>query len=175
MSRAMRSTAASGSCLPPSRRSASDKGRGSSPAPPGGSPGGLAPPAVTEIDAWQNLWGRADYKALGKKLFYTSKNVPYRTFTINGASEKGAEMGLTEAMTLSLKVTSAGVVTATLAFDTGRRQKGKTVYYSTTCQSVVVPASAADAETFEGYVPLYFAPSPANGFNGYSGDARYPF
>ena len=35
--------------------------------------------AITEIDAWQNLWGTT-YKAAGKRLFYTSKKKPYKTF-----------------------------------------------------------------------------------------------
>ena len=48
-------------------------------------------------------------------------------------------------MTLSLKVTPAGAVTATLTFDTGKTKKGKKVYWKPTCTTVVIPVSAADA------------------------------
>ena len=141
----------------------------------GGGRGATALPGTT-LEAWQNLWGQAGYKALGKKLFSTKsgkKTLAYRTFTVDGASEEGAAIGLTEAMTLSLKVTTAGAVTATLTYDTGRTKKDpktkKTVkvVYKATCQTAVVPTSAADAETFTGEVPLFFAPSAANGFGGW--------
>ena len=126
------------------------------------------------VEAWQNLWGQADYKALGKQLFSTKsgkKTLAYRTFTIKGTDDVGAEMGLTDAMSLSLKVTPAGVVTATMSFDTGTKSKGKAVIYKPTCATVVIPLSAADAEEFEGEVFLFFAPSPANGFPGFAGAA----
>ena len=64
-------------------------------------------------------------------------------------------------------------MTATLTYDTGRTKKDpktkKTVkeVYKATCQTAVVPTSAADAETFTGEVPLFFAPSAANGFGGW--------
>ena len=76
---------------------------------------------------------------------------------------------------LSLKITAAGAVTATLTYDTGKTAKDKKtkktvpVYYKPTCATVVIPTSSADAETFTGYVPLFFAPSPANGFEGFAG------
>jgi len=132
------------------------------------------------IEAWQNLWGRANYKALGQDLFYTSKAKPYRTFTIKGASEEGAAMGLAPQMTLALKVTPNGVAIATMSFDTGRTKKDpktkKTVkiIYKATCQTVVIPCSPADAETFEGVVLLYFAPSLANDFEGFAGSVVVP-
>ena len=69
-------------------------------------------------------------------------------------------------MTLSLKITPKGAVTASMAFDTGKKKNGKAVIYRPTCSTVVVPTSAADAETFTGEVFLYFAPN-ANGFPGY--------
>ena len=145
--------------------------------------GGVA--AMTEdagstIQAWQNLWGRADYKAFGKKLFYTSKTKPYRTFTVRGSSEEGAATGLAPQMTLALKVTPNGAVTATMSFDTGRTKKDpktkKTVkvIYKATCQTVVIPVTPADAETFEGVILLYFAPSFANGFDGFAGSVVVP-
>ncbi len=68
----------------------------------------------TKIEAWQNLWGRTAYKTLGKKIFYTSAKKQYKVFTVNGATDGGAAIGLTEAETLSLKVTPAGAVTATM-------------------------------------------------------------
>ena len=82
-------------------------------------------------------------------------------------------MGLADAMSLSLKVTSAGAVTATMSFDTGTKSKGKAVIYKPTCATVVIPLSAADAEEFEGEVFLFFAPSPANNFPGFVGAAPF--
>ena len=126
------------------------------------------------VNAWQNLWGQADYKALGKRLFSTKsgkKTLAYRTFTIKGTDDVGAEMGLTDAMSLSLKVTTAGAVTATMSFDTGKTSKGKAVIYKPTCSTVVIPLSAADNEEFEGEAILFFAPSPANNFPGFAGAA----
>ncbi len=143
---------------------------------------------ATEIEAWQNLWGRADYKAVGKKLFTTKsgkKTLAYRTFTVdvytNDVGEaafiqKGADVdktGLTYFITLSLKVTTAGAVTATLTYDTGKKDKKtkKAVYYKPTCSTVVIPTSAADADQFTCEVPLYFAPSAANNFPGFAAAA----
>ena len=127
----------------------------------------------TAVSAWQNLWG-STYKALGKKLFYTSKKAQYVTFTIKGASKAGAEMGLTEAMTLTLKVTPAGAVTATMSFDTGKKsKKGKAVVYKATCSTVVIPQTEATAAVFEGEAYLYFAPSPANNFPGLAAAAPF--
>ena len=141
--------------------------------------GGMA--TLEEVDgstvhAWQNLWGQADYKALGTRLFSTKsgkKTLAYRTFTIKGTDDVGAEMGLTDAMSLSLKVTTAGAVTATMSFDTGTKSKGKAVIYKPTCSTVVIPLSAADNEEFEGEAILFFAPSSANGFPGFAGAAPF--
>ncbi len=121
--------------------------------------------SVLTVEAWQDLWG-STYKAVGKKFFYASKKKPYRTFSYNGAAEAGAAIGLSDKMTLSLKITPKGAVMATMAFDTGKKKNGKAVIYRPTCSTVVVPTSAADAETFTGEVFLYFAPN-ANGFPGY--------
>jgi len=125
--------------------------------------------------AWQNLWG-STYKDVGKALFSTKSGkttLAYRTFTVKGTTDEGAELGLDERMTLALKVTTAGAVTATMTFDTGKtvtdkKTKKKTkVYYKPTCQAVVIPATAPDSEEFEGEVYLFFAPSAANNFPGY--------
>ena len=124
------------------------------------------------VHAWQNLWG-STYKAIGKKLFYTSKKKPYRVFTINGTSDIGMAMGLLPAETLSLKVTPTGAVTATMSFDTGKKSKGKAVIYKPTCATVVIPLFAADAEEFEGEAILFFAPSSANNFPGFAGAAPF--
>ena len=147
-----------------------------------GSTGGSRPLA-TEIEAWQNLWGSA-YKALGKTLFTTKsgkKTLAYRMYTYDVCTnELGPVLyvtgeadttGLTHLLTLSMKVTSAGAVTATMSFDTGKMSKGKAVVYKATCSSMVIPLSAADAEEFEGVAFLYFAPSPAHGFPGFVGAA----
>ena len=48
------------------------------------------------------------------------------------------------------------------------------VTYNATCQSVVMPQVAADEEQFAGEVPLYFAPSAANGFEGFAGWVAVP-
>ncbi len=113
----------------------------------------------------------------------------FRVFAFEGggrgatALPEGGHAGrvpLPEGATLSLKVTTAGAVTATLSYDTGKTKKDpktkKTVkvIYKATCQSVVVPQVAADAEPFVGEVPLYFAPSSANGFGGFAGSVAVP-
>ena len=125
--------------------------------------------------AWQNLWG-STYKDVGKALFSTKSGkttLAYKTFTMKGTTDEGAELGLDERMTLALKVTTAGAVTATMTFDTGKtvtdkKTKKKTkVYYKPTCQAVVIPATAPDSEEFEGEVYLFFAPSAGNNFPGY--------
>ena len=87
--------------------------------------------------------------------------------------DEGDKTGLTCFVSLSLKVTTAGAVTATLTYDTGKKDKKtkKVVYYKPTCSTVVIPTSAVDAETFTGEVPLYFAPSPKNNFPGFAGAA----
>ena len=125
--------------------------------------------------AWQNLWG-STYKDVGKALFSTKSGkttLAYKTFTVKGTTDEGAELGLDERMTLALKVTTAGAVTATMTYDTGKtvtdkKTKKKTkVYYKPTCQAVVIPATAPDSEEFEGEAYLFFAPSAANNFPGY--------
>ena len=139
------------------------------------------------VEAWQNLWGRADYKALGKRLFTSKsgkKTLAYKTFAYEGGGD-GVDDGhagrvpLPEGTTLSLKVTTAGVVTATMSYDTGKTKKDpktkKTVnvIYTATCQTTVIPTSSADAGKFTGEVPLYFAPSPASKFPGYAGTVTF--
>ena len=83
-------------------------------------------------------------------------------------------MTLPEGTTLTLKVTTAGAVAATLTYDTGKKKNKKPVYYKPACSSVVIPVSAPDAEEFAGDVFLYFAPSAANNFPGWSGAVAVP-
>jgi hypothetical protein len=123
-----------------------------------------------------DVWGNAELKARGKKLFYTSKKNPYRVFTIKGGTETGDWIGLTAAETLSLKVKPSGAVTAVLSFDTGRTKKDKKtkktvkVIYKATFQTVLIPIKKLEgSDSLIGTVPLYFSPSPANGFDGYAG------
>jgi hypothetical protein len=136
-----------------------------------------SPSSAAEIEAWQNVWGMPGYKAVGKKLFTSKagkKTQDYNVFTVKGTDDEGKAIGLTDAMTLSLKVTTAGAVTATMAYDTGKTTKDpktkKTVpvYYKPTCSTAVIPTSSADAEPFTGNMYLYFAPSKDT-FGGWSG------
>jgi hypothetical protein len=108
----------------------------------------------------QNLWG-STYKTVGTKLFYTSKKAPYKTFKQNVVV-----VGAT--CSLALKITSAGKVTATLTWNTGKKSKGKVVYYKPTCSTAVWPNSAADPKTFTGLVYFYFPASSSNKFPEYS-------
>ncbi len=149
--------------------------------------------AGTAVEAWQNLWGQADYKALGKRLFTSKsgkKTLNYKAFNVEVCTNDLGQVvyvkagddktGLASFATLSLTVTTAGAVTATLTYDTGKTKKDpktkKTVkvIYKATCPSVVVPQVAADAEPFAGEVPLYFAPSAGNGFEGFAGSVVVP-
>ena len=164
---------------------------------------GLVTLPGTVVEAWQNLWG-STYKAVGKSLFSTKsgrKTLAYRTFadeihvdengqfhffkggldgragrvTLPDGTSVDGQTGLSYFAGLSLKVTTAGAVTATLTYDTGKTKKDpKTkkpvkVYYKPTCAAVVIPASAPDASPFECHAWLYFAPSPSNAFLGCAG------
>jgi len=71
-------------------------------------------------------------------------------------------------------VTTAGKVTATLTYDTGKKSKGKTVYYKPTCSTVVNQGTAPDPDMFWGIVYMYFAPSAANNFPGFASIASVP-
>ena len=118
-------------------------------------------------DFRQNLWGSA-YKALGKQLFYASKKVQYRTYKVDA-------LGTGD---LSLKITPAGAVTATLTWDTGKKDKKKNaIIYKPTCATALLPESAATTspDAFEGCIPVYFPPSPANNFPGYAAFWMFPF
>ena len=70
---------------------------------------------------------------------------------------------------LSIKVTTAGKATATLTYDTGKKKKGKKVYYKPSCSTVVRQASAADPNSFVGEVYFYFGASADNNFPEFSG------
>ena len=147
---------------------------------------------ATEIEAWQNLWGTT-YKAVGKALFTTKsgkKTLAYKTFAVEICTNEIGEVhyvkagddktGLTYFAALSLKVTSAGAVTATMSYDTGKTKKDpktkKTVkvIYKATCATVVLPTTAADADPFAGGAWVYFAPSAGNGFGGFAGWVLVP-
>ena len=120
---------------------------------------------ATEIEAWQNLWG-STYKTIGAKVFYTSKKAKYKvykyTVDVDGKS-----------CALSVKVTPNGKAVATVTYDTGKKSKGKTVYYKPTCSTVVIPHTSPDYynqyKQFHGEVDLYFAPSAGNNFPGWGG------
>ena len=145
-------------------------------------------PSATSIDAYQNLWGRSDYKALGKRLFTTKsgkKTLNYTTFAygvytnemgnVCFVKEGDDTTGLAYFAALSLKVTPKGAVTATLTFDTGKTTTDKKtkkkvpVYYKPTCATVVIPTSAVDDDPFTGEAFLFFAPSAGNNFPGLGG------
>ena len=120
--------------------------------------------------ATQNLWG-STYKTIGAKVFYTSKKAKYKVFkyTVDVGGKSCA---------LSVKVTTAGKATATLTYDTGKKSKGKTVYYKPTCSTVVLqyttPEYYSQSKQFGGEVDLYFAPSAGNNFPGWGGYEMVP-
>ena len=143
---------------------------------------GDPPETPTTLTAWQNLWGTAAYKKVGQALFWTSAKNPSKTWPSVAAE------GLGEYDTLSLKVTSAGAVTAMYKFFKGTFDaKTKAPQYATyTCTTVVLPTAAEPAaeegaepllpgEWFEGTVQLFFPPVAATGFPGYVGQAYCPF
>ena len=88
---------------------------------------------------------------------------------------EGVAMGLLPTETLSLKVTTAGAVTATMSFDTGKKSKGKAVIYKATCSTVVIPLTLPDEEAFKGAAFLFFAPSPKNNFLGLATAAPFGY
>ena len=112
------------------------------------------------FEGFQNFW-TSKYKQVGRALFYTSSKKPYKTFT------QSWDIG-GQTCPLTLKITSMGAVTATLTYDTGKKSKGKVVYYKPTCTTVVKPMSDADPNTFTGQIQLYFAPSAGNNFPGWT-------
>ena len=135
--------------------------------------------ATAVLEARQNLW-KSDYAAIGKELFYQPKTkktkaLDYRTFTFVPCAEGLPEGTLTadfleEGEALSLMITTAGAVTATLTHPTGKyttknKKKVETIYKPTwtTVLLPLTPASAG-AEAFSGRVNLYFPASPANNF-----------
>ena len=116
------------------------------------------------LTAWQNRWG-TDYKAVGEALFGA-----------DNVWDSVAADGLGEYDKLSLKVTSAGAVTATYMFFMGTFDaNGKPQYVTYTCATTMIPTSPADAASFTGYVPTYLPPVAATGFPGFSADIAYPF
>ena len=124
------------------------------------------------VFGYQNVWGQSGYKTLGKKLFYTSKKAQYKTWASVEAD------GLGEYDTLSMKVTPAGVVTATYKFFKGTfDKKGKPQYATYTCTTVLHPMTSAEVETdgFSAMMYLYFPPVASAGFKKYSEIVWYPF
>ena len=111
---------------------------------------------TAHFEGFQNLWG-SKYKPVGRKLFYTSAKKQYKIFstTLDVAGQS---------CPVSVKITSAGAVTATLTYDTGKKSRGKVVYYKPTCSTVVKPTSDPDPDSFTGLIQLYFAPSTGNNF-----------
>jgi hypothetical protein len=97
-----------------------------------------------------------------------------------------AAEGLGEYDTLALKVTSAGVVTASYKFFRGTfdAKTGAPQYATYTCTTVVVPTAARpesapdqgdDFAWFTGYVTVFLPPVEATGFQGICVDVAYPF
>ena len=123
-------------------------------------------PEPLEIVAWQNLWG-SEYKAIGNALFYTSAKKLYREWSSVEASDLG------EYDTLSVKVTTAGAVTATLKHFKGTfdAKTKKPQYAAYTCTTTLIPRTSAEAgaEAFTGGVPVFF---PATG---YFAQVEFPF
>ena len=143
---------------------------------------GDSPATPATLEAWQNIWNTATYKKVGQALFYTSAKNPSKTWASVSAD------GLGTYDTLTLKVTSAGAVTATYKFFKGTFDaKTKKPQYATyTCTTVVLPTKAEPAaeegaepllpgEWFGGTVQLFFPPVAATGFPGYVGQAYCPF
>ena len=122
------------------------------------------------VQGQQNLWG-STYKTIGAKVFYTSKKAKYKVYKYT------VDVG-GKSCVLSVKVTTAGKAVAMLTYDTGKKSKGKTVYCKPTCSTVVIPHTPPEYysqyKQFHGGVGLYFAPSAANNFPGWSGYEMVP-
>ena len=123
-------------------------------------------PEPVDVVAWQNLWG-SKYKAIGNALFYTSAKKLYKEWPSVAAE------GLGEYDALSMKVTTAGAVTATLKHFKGTfdAKTKKPQYETYTCTTTLIPLTSpeAGAETFTGGVPVFF---PATG---YFAQVEFPF
>jgi hypothetical protein len=121
--------------------------------------------------AWQDLWG-SKYKAIGSALFSTSAKMQYRTWPSVAAE------GLGEYDSLSMKVTTAGAVTATYRYFRGTFDaKGAPQYATYTCSTTLVPTTSADAgaEAFAGVAPVFLPPVASTGFPGCYAEVHYPF
>ena len=119
-----------------------------------------------DVVALQNQWG-TKYKAVGSALFYTSAKKLYREWPSVAAE------GLGEYDTLSVKVTTAGAVTATLKHFKGTfdAKTKKPQYVTYACSSTMIPNTLAElgADAFTGTVPVFF---PALGYFAY---VDFPF
>ena len=126
--------------------------------------------ADTYISAAQNFLKLPAYKD-ARFAFVKNHVVKDRDFVYVGGTAEGDMVGLpAKATKLSVKISSTGVVTAALVYNTGKKKKGKVVYYKPTCSTFLLPAKKEEPPTMEkvtGYAYIYFPPSAANNFPGY--------
>ena len=127
------------------------------------------------VEAYQNLWGQTAYKNVGKKLFSSKsgkKTLAYKSWS----SVEVDGLGMYD--TLSMKVTTAGAVTATYKYFKGTfDKKGAPLYATYTCSTTFVPTTPADvgAEAFTGIAHVFLPPVASTGFPGYYAEVHYPF
>jgi hypothetical protein len=120
--------------------------------------GGVATMTCEEYKAMtvhgqQNLWG-STYKKVGAKLFVSGKKNKnkYKVYNAKMPYHDGYEW---KEQDLSIKVTTAGKATVTMKYDTGKKKKGKKVYWSTSCSTTVWPTTLPDDASFRGRVYYY--------------------
>ena len=127
------------------------------------------------VEAYQNLWGQTAYKNVGKKLFSSKsgkKTLAYKSWS----SVEADGLGVYD--TLSMKVTTAGAVTATYKYFNGTfDKKGAPQYATYTCSTTFVPTTPADVgvEAFTGLAHVFLPPVASTGFPGYYVEVHYPF
>ena len=111
----------------------------------------MADDPVLGLSAPQNLWA-SSYKAIGKKLFYTSAKQQFKTFKVAGG------YGLEKGASLTFKISPSGAVTVTGAFPYETVAKGRRVtkYRKPTASTVLIPetAPAVGAAGFHGHVAV---------------------
>ena len=121
------------------------------------SSGGKYAGITCEGNATINLVGANEVTA-----YHTSRPAIYvppgKTLTIRNGQSVG-----------SGSLTPNGKAVATLTYNTGKKSKGKVVYYKPSCSTVVLQQNPPDIDYFTGRVNFYFAPSTANNFPGWSG------
>ena len=127
------------------------------------------------VEAYQNLWGQTAYKNVGKKLFSSKsgkKTLAYKSWS----SVEADGLGVYD--TLSMKVTTAGAVTATYKYFKGTfDKKGAPQYATYTCSTTFVPTTPADVgvEAFTGIAHVFLPPVASTGFPGCYAEVHYPF